>query len=170
MLTPPEICIHLGLRYGSSCWHLLRIMQPHLMLNCMVHKAFWRVSFHHNTKGTWGIALPATLNTYPTPLCELFWAPLCLDSFLCFITWKGRVDDGSGNLPRSSSPTWGRRYIIPLMSLKSKLHYFISWAWSWVDRVPQGPMSTCFLTTSPCSPAQKEGVFGLFLISSSNVK
>lgn len=53
---------------------------------------------------------------------------------------------------------------------KSKFHCLIFWVWSWVNRVPQGTIPAWFLTTSPCSPAQKVFWFILFLISSSNVQ
>lgn len=47
----------------------------------------------------------------------------------------------------------------------SKLHCCISWAWSWVDRLPQGTMATCFLTTSPSSPSKKEGFLFIFILN-----
>lgn len=86
----------------------------HLVLSCVVHKAFWS-SLFLTTSGALGVQ-PS--QQPPHLSCTILWTLLgCLCLVLSASSGEVRVGlaTGSGTLPLPPSLTWERKHLIPLM-------------------------------------------------------
>ena len=111
-----DMGLHAGISENSD---------SHQVLRCMVHKTLWTNVFSLQCEGSLGYSTPNQPQHLSHATLWTILGPFCLDSPLHFITWRGKVDDGSGSLPPSPRRHLGKEalYLSDVLVYTSSFHF-----------------------------------------------